>query len=60
MASVQVWGTQENEIEKRTKDKQRRVAELVTNKRISEIMHNKKQVKNVIEGVVPDPPEQPK
>ena len=31
--------------------------ELVTNKKIAEILHNEKQVNNITEGVVPDPPE---
>ena len=56
--SVRVAGTQVNDIERITIDKQRRVAELVTNEKIAEMIHNKKQGKNVTEGVVLDPPEQ--
>ena len=59
MASVQVSGTQANDIEGSTIYKQRHVAELVTNKQIAEMIHNEKQVNNVTEGVVPEPPEQP-
>ena len=50
---------QANNIEGITIDKQRSVAEWVTNKHIAEIIHNEKQGKNVTEGVIPDPPEQP-
>ena len=57
--NVRVSGTQANKIEGSTIDDQRRVAELVTNKRISETINNKKQGKNVTEGVVQDPPDQP-
>ena len=59
MASVRVSGTPANEIEGSTIDGQKRVAGLVTNERIAEMIHNKKQGKNVTEGVVPDSPEQP-
>ena len=45
--SVRVSETQENYIEGSTIDKQRRVAELVTNKRIEEMIHNEKQNKDV-------------
>ena len=40
MDSVQVSGTQENKIEGSTIDEQRRIAELVTNKQITEMIHN--------------------
>ena len=40
VASVQVSGTQANDIEGSTIDKQRRVAELVTNERIAEMIQN--------------------
>ena len=53
-------GTQANDIYISTIDEQRRVSELVTNERIAEMIHNKKQGKNVIEGVVLDPHDQPK
>ena len=56
---MRVSGTQANEIDWSTIDKQRRVEELVTNKKIAEMIHNEKQGKNVIEGVVPDPSEKP-
>ena len=36
-----------------------RVAELITNEQIADMIDNKKQGKNLIEGVVPDPLEQP-
>ena len=57
VASVQVSGTQANKIEGSTIDKQRQVVELVTNKRIEEMIHNAKQEKNVTKYVVPDPPD---
>ena len=50
---------QANNIEGITIDKQKSVAEWVTNKHIAEIIHNEKQGKNVTEGVIPDPPEKP-
>ena len=59
VASVLVPGTQANDIEVSNIDEQRRVTELVTNIKIAEMIHNKKQCKNVLEGVVPDLPEQP-
>ena len=59
VTSVRVSGTQANEINENTIDEQRRVAELVTKKRIAEMIHNEKKGRNVAEGVVPDPPEQP-
>ena len=59
VAIVRVSGTQENDIEGSTIYEHRRVAELVTNKRIADIIHNKKQGNNVAEGVVPDPPQRP-
>ena len=42
VASVWVSGNQSNVIEGSTIDKQRRVTELVTNNRISEMIHNEK------------------
>ena len=42
VASVRVPGTQVNDIEGSTIDEQRRVRELVTNKRIEEMIHNEK------------------
>ena len=59
VAIVRVSGTQANKIERSNIDKQRRVAELVTNKQIAEMIHNEKQENNITEGAVPDPPEQP-
>ena len=57
--SVRVSGTQANKIEGSTIYEHILVAEFFTNKQIAEMIHNKKQGKNVTEGVVPDPPEQP-
>ena len=47
MASVRVSGTKENYIEGNTIDKQRHIAELVTSERITEMIHNEKQHKDV-------------
>ena len=47
VASVRVAGTQSNNIEVSNIYKQRRVVELVTNERISEMIHNEKQHKDV-------------
>ena len=51
LASVRVSGTQANKIEVRTIDEQKRVAELVTNKQIKEMIYNEEQGKNATEGV---------
>ena len=59
VASVQLSGIQANDIYGSTIGEYRRVAELVTNKLISEMIHNEKQWKNVTEGVFPYPSEQP-
>ena len=56
VASVRVLSIQAKNIEGSTIDEQRRVIELVTNKRIEDTIHNKKQGKNVTEVFIPDPP----
>ena len=59
VASVRVSGTQANEMEGNNRDEMRRVAELVTNERIDEMIHNDKQERKKADDTVPEPPQHP-
>ena len=59
VASVRVTGTAASEIEGHNMDEQRRIAEMITNERIEEMIYNDKNGKKAADGDVPAPPEQP-